>query len=194
MAIRIVNHIPMVEEQLRNTGFAQTPWGRRGRLLSTHREFPPIVTVGAVDGSMIPVHHTEVDGFFEELGENLARLEGQYIAVVFEGGGPVRLPAWFIDSCEMSGITIHIVDEANVEGLAERLAKGITRKPTIEDLIAELERSLGSLPFPMYRGDAESAKRKPDETEAEHWLGRLREWQFVKRSNPNLWNKMVRGD
>jgi hypothetical protein len=94
----------------------------------------------------------------------------------------------------MSGITIHIVDEANVEGLAERLAKGITRKPTIEDFIAELERSLGSLPFPMYRGDAESAKRKPDDTEAEHWLGRLREWQFVKRSNPNLWNKMVRGD
>jgi len=194
MGIRIVNHVPMVEEHLRDSGFSQASWGRPGRTLSTHAELPTIVTVRSVDGSMCPVDHTDVAGFFEELGEQLAKLERTSLALVFEGGGPVSVPEWFNDWCDADRITIHIVDEDNVEGLAERLAKGVTGKATIEDRITELERALSALPFPMYRGDGHGPKRNHDETEAERWLRRLEEWLFVKRSDPSLWGKMVRGD
>jgi hypothetical protein len=194
MAIRIVNHVPMVEEHLRASGFSQVSWGRPGRRLSTHAEFATIVTVRSVDGSMRPVDHTEVAGFFEELGENLAKLEKAPVALVFEGGGPVSVPEWFSDWCHAHRITIHIVDEDNVGGLAERLAKGVTGNATIEDRIAELELALGELPFPMSRGDGNGPKRNSGETEAEHWLRRLEGWLHVKRSDPHLWGKMVRGD
>jgi len=194
MGIRIVNCIPMVEEHLRDSGFSQVPFERRGITLSTHSEFGSIVTVGSVDGSMRPVDHTEVAGYFEFLGENLAHRNERPAAIVFEGDGPVSIPVFFRDWCEEVGITIHVVSEDNVLGLAERLANGATGEATIEDRIGDLERALGETPFLMFRGDSNGPKRNADESEPEHWLRRLEEWLHVKRSNPSLWYKMVRGD
>ncbi len=67
-------------------------------------------------------------------------------------------------------------------------------KDTIEDRIAKLERELGAIPFPMYRDDSHGPQLKPGETEAELWLRRLEQWLHVQRSDPSLWDKMVRGD
>ncbi len=59
----------------------------------------------------------------------------------------------------------------------------------IRDLTQQLD---GRIPFLAHRGD--TFGRRPEETEGEHWLRRLRGWVLVKGYDPVLWEKMVRGD
>ena len=69
----------------------------------------------------------------------------------------------------------------------------MTNEDDIEGKITELTRQLdGRIPFPAHRGDAFG--RRPDETEAQHWLRRLQGWILLKGYDPATWEKMTRGD
>ena len=68
----------------------------------------------------------------------------------------------------------------------------MNNKDDIERRISELESELGGIPFLAHRGD--SFGREPQETEALHWLRRLKAWRLLKSYAPDTWEKMLRGD
>jgi hypothetical protein len=62
----------------------------------------------------------------------------------------------------------------------------------LEAQITELEKQLEAIPFLARRDD--TFGRKPGETEAQHWLRQLQDCLSVKKTDPSLWDQIVRGD